>query len=658
MLRTRAQNRCLDDACLIWQRGEAAVSRPSEIEQGRNVMDAATHGLSENGGVLTSLRAFIVRSCEVISALLLVTLSALLFAGIAARYVFRYPLTWSDDIVSFNFIWLTMIGSVVAYHRSQHLRMSGLVDLVSPHWQRALRLAAAMGEIVVFGSLIWPGIRHAIDGFIIGSPVLDIPMFWRGLAVPVGCGLLLVMSLMKLPSLPREGGLGRASLIVLGFVGLAVIGGLPAPVSGNYVLIIFFVLMLGGSILVGLPIGVAFLLATLAFTEFAGMSPMTIVTSRAEAGLAGLLLLPIPGFILLGALMGITGMARAMIDFLAAMVGHLRGGLSYVLILAMFLVSGISGSKSADMAAVAPPLFPEMRQRGVPLGEMVALLTATGIQTETIPPSLVLIAIGSVTTVSIQGLFTGGLIPAIFMGTVLTVVVYLRNRTGGAGIAPRVGWGRAGRLFVVSLPAIVLPLLIRTSVVEGVATATEVATIGVLYAVLLGFLVHIANVTAYARDLWRALVDSASLSGAIMFVIAGVTGMSFSLTQSGFSRQLADEATSVPGGATGFMAISMLLFIVLGAALEGLPAMVLFAPLMLPAAAALGISEVHYAIVTVFCMGIGLFTPPFGVGYFIACAISNVDPREGVRPLMVYLGALLAGLIVVAMFPFMTTILL
>ena len=622
------------------------------------MVDAATTGSARTGGLLYISREYLVRCCEVVSALLLVTLSALLFAGIAARYVFHYPLTWSDDIVGFNFIWLTMTGSVVAYHRSQHLRMNSVVDQVSPHWRHSIQLATAIGEIVVFAALIEPGLQHAIDGFIIGSPVLDIPMFWRGLAVPAGCGLLLVLALLKLPSLPREGAIVRAMLIVLGFAVLAALGGWLAPIIGKFVLIIYFVLILGGTILLGLPIAVAFLLATIAFTGFAGMSPMTIVASRAEAGLAGTLLLPIPGFILLGALMGITGMAKAMIDFLAAMVGHLRGGLSYVLILAMFLVSGISGSKSADMAAVAPPLFPEMRKRGVRLGEMVALLTATGIQTETIPPSLVLIAIGSVTTVSIQGLFTGGLIPAVFLASVLIVVVYLRNRGGGEGIAPRVNWTRAGRLFVVSLPAIVLPLLIRTSVVEGVATATEVATIGVLYAVLLGFIVRIANTGLYLRDLWRALVDSASLSGAIMFVIGGVTGMSFSLTQSGFSRQLAEWTTSVPGGAAGFMAISMVLFILLGAVLEGLPAMVLFAPLMFPAAAALGISEIHFAIVTVLCMGIGLFTPPFGVGYFIACAISNVDPREGVRPLMIYLAALLVGIIIIALCPIMTTILL
>ena len=620
--------------------------------------DAAMGSSARTGGVLLLVRELLVGTCAIVSAILLIALCAVLLAGVAARYVFFYPLTWSDDIVGFLFIWLTMIGAVVAYDRSQHLRMSSFVALAGARWQRALHLAAAAGEIVVFSSLIWPGTQNAIESMIIGSPVLDIPMFWRSLAVPVGSGLLLVMAVMKLPTLPREGAVGRAVVVVLGFTAMAVIGGWLAPVIGKFVLIIYFVLILGGSIVLGPPIGVAFLLATLAYTAFAGISPMTIVAARAEAGLAGPLLLPIPGFILLGALMGITGMAKAMIDFLAAMVGHLRGGLSYVLILAMFLVSGISGSKSADMAAVAPPLFPEMRKRGVRVGEMVALLTATGIQTETIPPSLVLIAIGSVTPVSIQGLFTGGLIPAIFMASVLAVVVFIRSRSSDAGIVARASWPQAARLLVISLPALALPLLIRASVVEGVATATEVATIGVLYAMLLGFVIRFINTRLYIRDLWRAFVDSASLSGAIMFVIGGVTGMSFSLTQTGFSRQLAAWSTSVPGGAAGFMAISMVLFMFLGAVLEGLPAMVLFAPLMFPAAAALGINEIHYAIVTVFCMGIGLFTPPFGVGYFIACAISNVDPREGVCPLLIYLAALLAGLVVVAACPIMTTVLL
>ncbi len=141
-----------------------------------------------------------------------------------------------------------------------------------------------------------------------------------------------------------------------------------------------------------------------------------------DEGTRHLILLSVPLFVLLGLLIEMTGMARAMVGFLASLLGHVRGGLSYVLIGAMYLVSGISGSKAADMAAVAPVLFPEMRARGANLGDLVALLSATGAQTETIPPSLVLIMIGSVTGVSIAALFTGGLLPGIVLGLSLGVL--------------------------------------------------------------------------------------------------------------------------------------------------------------------------------------------------------------------------------------------
>ena len=185
-----------------------------------------------------------------------------------------------------------------------------------------------------------------------------------------------------------------------------------------------------------------------------------------------------------------TGMARAMVQFLASLLGHVRGGLSYVLIGAMYLVSGISGSKAADMAAIAPVLFPEMQQRGAKPGDLVALLAATGAQTETIPPSIVLITIGSVTGVSIAALFTGGLLPALVLGAALCVVVWWRYRHEDLPRAARYSEREIAELTMVALPAILLPFVIRTAVVEGVATATEVSTIGIVYAVLMGLLVY------------------------------------------------------------------------------------------------------------------------------------------------------------------------
>src|SRR5262249_699976 len=146
--------------------------------------------------------------------------------------------------------------------------------------------------------------------------------------------------------------------------------------------------------------------------------------------------------------------------FLASLLGHIKGGLSYVLVGAMYLVSGISGSKAADMAAVAPVLFPEMKKRGAKPGDLVALLSATGAQTGTIPPSLVLITIGSVTGVSIAALFTGGLLPGIVLGITLCMVVWWRYRNEDLSHVRRASWGEVGRTLLIALPAIALPFVV------------------------------------------------------------------------------------------------------------------------------------------------------------------------------------------------------
>jgi tripartite ATP-independent transporter DctM subunit len=370
-----------------------------------------------------------------------------------------------------------------------------------------------------------------------------------------------------------------------------------------------------------------------------------------DEGMSHLVLLAVPLFVFLGLLIEMTGMARAMIEFLASLVGHVHGGLSFVLIGAMYLVSGISGSKVADMAAIAPVLFPEMKKRGASEGDLVALLATTGAQSETIPPSIVLITIGSVTGLSISALFTAGMLPGAVLALILCVVVWWRYRKEDLSGAQRFTRRQIGRLFIVSLPALALPFVIRMAVVEGVATATEVSTIGIAYSMLIGLLV-------YRRFEWRRLgrmlVDAATLSGAILFIIGCATAMAWALTQSGFSQDLAQLMGSMPGGAYGFLAVSIVVFVMLGSVLEGIPAIVLFGPLLFPIARLAGVHEVHYAIVVILSMGVGLFSPPFGVGYYSACAISKVNPDAGIRPIVGYMGALIVGLLLVAAIPWIS----
>src|SRR5581483_5216210 len=400
----------------------------------------------------------------------------------------------------------------------------------------------------------------------------------------------------------------------------------------------------------------AFGLATLAYLTFTTQIPLTIVVSRMDEGMSGLVLLAVPLFVFLGLLIDMTGMARAMVAFLAGLLGHVRGGLYYVLLGAMYLVSGISGSKAADMAAVAPVLFPEMRRRGSNPGELVALLSASGAMTETFPPSLVLITIGSVTGVSIAGLFTGGLLPALVAAVALVVVCRLRSRRENLAGVVRAPLRTILWTFVVAFPALLLPVLIRAAVVEGVATATEVSTVGVVYTAVVGLAIYRFVYGQFDwRRLYPAMVETASLSGAILLIIGTATAMAWALTQSGFSRELVTLMQQVPGGQLGFLAVTIVVFMILGSVLEGIPAIVLFGPLLFPAARALGVHEVHYAMVVILAMGIGLFAPPFGVGFYAACAIGRFNPDEGIRPIWPYLLALLIGLLFVAAVPWFST---
>jgi len=593
----------------------------------------------------------LVRVLELLAALLVVTEIVILLLGVIARYLFHSPLVWTDELAQAVFLWLGMLGSAVALNRGEHMRMTALTARAKPTGRMALEIYAAAAGLVFLAVVLRPSIEYVEEVARIVMPGLEVSKAWLTAPLPVGFGLMILIAVARLF---RQ----FSTRVVIGIVAVAALAAWYAPLAdpymeslGNANLLIFFVLIVGASVLAGVPISIAFAVSTFAYMVLTTDVPMMLFVGRFYEGMSHLILLAVPLFVFLGLLIEMTGMARAMVAFLASLLGHIRGGLSYVLVGAMYLVSGISGSKAADMAAVAPALFPEMIKRGAKPGELVALLAATGAQTETVPPSLVLITIGSVTGVSISALFTGGLLPSIVLAIALCVVVRFRNRHQDMSGIRRATPREIGLALFVSLPALALPFVIRFMVVQGVATATEVSTIGIAYTMIVGLLV-------YRQFNWSRmvpmLVETASLSGAILLIVGAATSMAWALTQSGFSQQLADTMASLPGGNFTFLGVSILCFVVLGSVLEGIPVMVLFGPLLFPIAQKLGVHEVHYAMVTVLAMGIGLFAPPFGVGFYAAAAIGRVDPNLGIRPIMGYLLAMLIGLVVVAAFPWIS----
>ncbi|MBV8600624.1 MAG: TRAP transporter large permease subunit [Candidatus Eremiobacteraeota bacterium] len=588
---------------------------------------------------------------EPIAAVILVVEVAILASGVFSRYVLHNAIVWTDELATILFLWLAMLGAVIAYRRREHMRLTALYRR-RPARQQQIFDAIAAFVVAAFAIELMPAsYRFLLQETIDLTPALNIPRSYVVAAIIVALILILIMSLLRLIDADPKISVPVVGVAIVISVIAVLLHPFLAPL-GNFNLVLFFVVLVGALITIGVPIGFAFGFATLSYLALTTTVPLNTVVGRMDEGVSNLVLLAVPLFVLLGLLMEIAGIASRLVNAIAALIGHVRGGLGIVLLGAMYLVSGISGSKAADMAAIAPVLFPEMERRGQKRAEMISLLSASGAMSETIPPSLVLIIIGSVTGVSIAALFTAGLLPAAICALTLVFVVLWRSKDDKVELAARPSLPAIVKAIVIAIPGLLLPLVIRAFVLGGVATATEVSTVGIIYTILVGVLIY--REFPLSR-IYPCLRETCALTGAIMLIIATATSMGWSLTQSGFAQQLADSLKAAPGGAAGFMALSIVLFTVLGSVLEGIPAMVLFGPLLFPIAKQFGVNDVHYAIVAIIAMGIGLFAPPLGVGYYGACAIGKASPDEAAIRVIPYLGAVLLGLILIAYVPWLST---
>src|SRR5579864_3880236 len=335
---------------------------------------------------VAALEAFVGRLVEIPAAMLVVAEIVTLFAGIVARYIVQKPLIWSDELASILFLWLAMLVSVVAFRRSEHMRMTVVVGAVKPATRAFLDAVATCATFAFLLLIVAPSYQYAYEESFITTPALQISNSWRAAALPVGICLMMLFAVLRLIRVGDSALVIKAALSVALLVALFWLAAPWLRPLGNLNLVIFFVGVVGFCVFAGVPIAFAFGLAIFGYLALTTRTPLMVLVGRMDEGMSHLILLAVPLFIFLGLLIEMAGMARAMVTFLASLLGHVRGGLNYVLVGAMYLVSGISGSKAADMAAVAPVLFPEMKKRGARPGDLVALLASTGAQTETIPP--------------------------------------------------------------------------------------------------------------------------------------------------------------------------------------------------------------------------------------------------------------------------------
>lgn len=590
----------------------------------------------------------LMRPVEAVAAVLLVVIVGLLLTGVVARYVLHTPIIWVDEAASISFLWLAMMGAAIAIDRNEHLRLTVFIGMFPDRLRGFVDALALLIVVVVLGALLLPAIEYVREESFITSAALNISVSYRVSAIVLGIVLMLIVAIGHLL---RE---SRPADIALAVATLAVLGGLfwlAKPVFlglGHGNILIFLVGVAALCLVMGVPIAFCFGLGTIAFLTFSTHVPMIVMIGRMDEGMSSLILLSVPIFVLLGCILDATGMGKAIVEFMGSLLGHVKAGMSYVLLGSLFLVSGISGSKVSDMATVAPALFPEMKRRGHKPREMIALLATGAAMADTVPPSIVLIVLGSVAGVSIAALFTSGFVIAMVLLLALAVLARWKARHENMEGVQRASFKVIRTTLLIAAPALLLPFIIRGAVGGGIATATEVSTIAVLYAFVIGIVLYggIKPAKVYAM-----LVETAAMSGAILLILGTASAMAWALTQTGFAFQLATAMKELPGGWFSFMLVTIAVFVVLGCVLEGLPAIVLMAPLMFPIAKQLGIHDVHYAMVVVTAMNIGLMAPPIGIGFYIACKIGDVSPDEAMGAIWPYLGALVVGLLLIAAVP-------
>ncbi len=589
-----------------------------------------------------------LRPVEFIAAIFLVAIVGLLLMGVTSRYVLSLPVVWIDEAAAICFLWLAMLGAVIAIDRNEHLRLTLFLQMMPERMRGFFSTLGPLLVAVFLLGMLWPAIDYAIEESYITAAALGIPMTWRVSALPVGIALMAVLALRdavrssSITNLAAAGGVIAVALLVLWLLSPSL------PSLGYYNILIFLVGFVAFFLAIGVPIGFCFGLGALAFMTFTTSLPNIVMIGRIDEGMSSLVLISVPIFVLLGCILDATGMGKAIVEFLASLLGHVKAGMSYVLLGSLFLVSGISGSKVSDMATVAPALFPEMKRRGHKPKEMIALLATGAAMADTVPPSIVLIVLGSVAGVSIAGLFTSGFVIAMVLLAVLAILARWKARGEAMEGIRRAPMKVVGKALLVAGPALVLPFLIRSAVGGGVATATEVSTIAVLYAMIIGMVLYGGIRPGKIYDM---LVETAALSGAILIILGTASAMAWALTQTGFAFKMAALVTDLPGGWVTYMMVTIAVFMVLGCVLEGLPAIVLLAPIMYPIAKNLGINDIHYSMVVVTAMNIGLMAPPIGVGFYIACKIGNVSPDEAMGAIWPYIGALFVGLLIIALVP-------
>jgi len=407
--------------------------------------------------------------------------------------------------------------------------------------------------------------------------------------------------------------------------------------------ILCFLLLIAVSMPIAFSMGIASLIGMIWTNDFLMVIPQRIFT-----GMDSFVLLAVPFFILAGELMEAGGISHRLMRLADSLVGHLRGGLGMVAVIAEIFFSGISGSTSADTAAMASMMSPAMKKSGYPPERAAAIICASCGMGILVPPCIAMVVYGIVANVSIAALFAAGFLPAFFMASLIMVLIYFQAKKLRLTPKPRSSVKEIGSAFKDSLLALFMPIIIFGGILGGVTTATEAAVIAVVYGLIVG--VFLYKEVSWKRVI-QILINTTYITGIVLFLIGVASVFSWLLTLQQVPQILANAMLKISSNPTVFLLLVNFAFLFIGAILEGIPALIMFTPIFLPIAQKLGVDPVHFGILLIANMGIGVFLPPVGANFFIACSVVGVPITQGAKALLPYLIVMFGTIIIITFWP-------
>ncbi|KQS77229.1 ABC transporter permease [Rhizobium sp. Leaf384] len=571
-----------------------------------------------------------------LAGFVLAIMLGVVITGIVLRYGFHTGLLGAEDLGIWLHIALISVGAPLALNGPLAMRLDVLVSRLPPLPQRAAAICA--DAVSVLAGLVLVSGGTAVIGMVGGtSPTLGLPEALR-FALPVfGGGALLVR--LFLTRIAQGDRVGAVVGPLLG-VALHLFAG-HAVIETSWPPSLFLALLAGLGLLVSAPLSHAFLAAAAMAVAFGSSLPEPAILSTTIAGLSKFLLLAVPFFLLTGALLTASGAADRLVRFAASLVGHRRAGLAQTVLLTSVLFSGASGSSVANAAFGAETFQPELVRHGYPPAQAGAIIAATSVLDNIIPPSIAFLLLAAATNLSIGSLLTGGFVAGGLMALCLAVAIALT--AGEHGRTPRVGRRVQARAALSAIPAFGLGLIVVFGIRVGIVTTTEAAALAATYTFGLALVAQRG-----ARDVSRVFRQAAVEASAIGLLIGTAAPFAFLLAIDDIAGVMQSLVTLLGGSALSVLLLSNLVLLALGLILDIGAAILLIGPVLLPAAVAAGIDPVHFGVILVVNLMIHGLTPPLGLLVFVVSGVTGVPALALFRAVLPYLAALLVALVVLS----------